>query len=140
VLRPAQYYSLLRLLEVFSEHLAAACEGLMLRAKPAEPAAVTKAREFIAVHHPEPLSLARVSRAVSVSATYFSRRFKETAGMTFIDYLARVRVEKAKSLLQNPGLRISEIALDAGYQSLSQFNRSFKKITGWPPTEFRARL
>ena len=130
---------MLRLVEVFSEHLATVCQELMLRAKPAEPPAMTKARQFIAAHHSEPLSLPQVARAVNMSATYFSKRFKEATGMTFIDYLGRVRIEKAKNLLQNPNLRVSAIALDVGFQSLSQFNRTFKKITGRSPKQLRRR-
>jgi AraC-like DNA-binding protein len=57
--------------------------------------------------------------------------------MTFIDYLGRVRVEKAKNLLRNPNLRISAIALEVGFQSVSQFNRTFKKVTGRPPKQLR---
>ena len=60
--------------------------------------------------------------------------------MTFVDYLSRVRVEKAKNLLQNPGLRVSEIAYDVGFESLSQFNRAFKRITGLTPSYFRKDL
>ena len=78
-----------------------------------------------------------MARAVNASATYFSKRFKETTGMTFIDYLGRVRVEKAKNLLRNPNLRISAIALEVGFQSVSQFNRTFKKVTGRPPKQLR---
>ena len=49
--------------------------------------------------------------------------------MTFTDYLGRVRVEKAKSLLLNPNLRISEIAYAVGFQSLTHFNRVFRELT-----------
>ena len=51
-----------------------------------------------------------------------------------------MRVEKAKSLLPNPNLRISEIAYDIGFQSLTHFNRVFKRITGQSPTSYRQRL
>ena len=48
--------------------------------------------------------------------------------------------EKAKNLLLNPNLRISEVAYEIGFQSLTHFNRVFKKITGQSPTEFRSKL
>ena len=61
-------------------------------------------------------------------------------GMTFTDYLARVRIEKVKNLLLNPHKRVSEAAYEAGFQSLSQFNRVFRRIAGESPTTFRDRL
>jgi YesN/AraC family two-component response regulator len=57
--------------------------------------------------------------------------------MTFTDYLGRVRVEKTKNLLLNPNLRTSEIAYTVGFQSLTHFNRIFRKLTGESPTHFR---
>lgn len=139
VLRPAQYESLVRLLTIFAVHLGACANELALRPPGTEPAAVAKARRFITAYHSEEISLSRVAQVVNTSATYFSKRFKEVAGMTFVDYLGRVRVEKAKALLRNPSLRISTVALEVGFQSLSQFNRTFRKVTGRSPKEFRAR-
>lgn len=59
--------------------------------------------------------------------------------MTFIEYLGRVRIEKAKNLLQNPNLCVSAIALEVGFRSVSQFNRTFKKVTGRSPKQLRPR-
>ena len=139
VLRPGQYESLIRLLTIFAGHLAASGDKLLLRGNETEPAAVIKARRFVDAHHAGGLSLSQVARAVNASATYFSKRFKEATGMTFIEYLGRVRVEKAKNLLQNPNLRVSTIALEVGFQSVSQFNRTFRKVTGRSPRQWRPR-
>ena len=51
-----------------------------------------------------------------------------------------MRIEKAKNLLLNPNLRISEIAYEVGFQSLTHFNRVFKKLVGQSPTDYRAQL
>jgi AraC-like DNA-binding protein len=51
-----------------------------------------------------------------------------------------MRLEDARDRLLNPNLRISEIAYDVGFQSLTQFNRTFKRVFGQSPTEFRARV
>ena len=75
-----------------------------------------------------------------MSAFYFCKMFKKATGLTFTDYLARVRVEKVKNLLLNPHKRISEAAFEAGFQSLSQFNRVFRRIAGEAPTVYRERL
>ena len=104
----------------------------------AEPAQIWKARNFISEHFTDELSLAKVAKAVSISANYLSERFKQVTGMNFVEYVSCTRFQKAHNLLRNSDLRISEIAFAVGFQSLSQFNRVFKRLSGKPPTAFRA--
>jgi AraC-like DNA-binding protein len=99
---------------------------------------IWKARTFIHAHSGEELSLGKVARAANTSPNYFSEKFKEATGTTFVNYVARARFEKAASLLREPKMRVSEIAFAVGFQSLSQFNRVFKKFAGKSPTEYRA--
>ena len=61
-------------------------------------------------------------------------------GINFTEYVSRLRTEKAKNLLLNPNLRVSEIAYEVGFQSLTHFNRVFKKVVGESPTEYRGHL
>jgi len=103
----------------------------------AEPVEIWKARNFIHQYSDDELSLTKVAKFVHISANYLSEKFKEVAGINFVDYVARIRVGKAYDLLQNSNLRISEIAFAVGFQSLSQFNRVFKKFTRKSPTQFR---
>ena len=103
----------------------------------AEPVEIWKARKFIHEHADEELSLTEVGKVVNISANHLSEKFKEVAGINFVDYVARIRVGKACDLLRNSSLRISEIAFAVGFQSLSQFNRVFKKLTQKSPTQFR---
>ena len=103
----------------------------------AEPVEIWKARKFIHEHADEELSLTEVGKAVNISGNHLSEKFKEVTGINFVDYISRIRVAKARDLLQNPNLRISEIAFAVGFQSLSQFNRVFKKLTRKSPTQFR---
>jgi AraC-like DNA-binding protein/ligand-binding sensor protein len=137
VIPKRQYDSIVRLLVIFSQHLAAVSNQLMVREETAEAPMIARARTYIADHQGEELSLKEVARAVNTSAFYFCKMFKQATGLTFTDYLARVRVEKVKNLLLNPHKRISEAAFEAGFQSLSQFNRVFKKIEGLSPSDFR---
>jgi AraC-like DNA-binding protein len=138
---PRQHYdSILRLLAIFAQHLAAVSNQLLVQGAAAEAPAITRARRLIADRHTEELSLGEVARAVNMSAFYFCKSFKKATGMTFTDYLARVRVEKVRNLLLNPHKRVSEAAYEAGFQSLSQFNRVFRRIAGEAPTAYRARL
>ena len=91
-------------------------------------------------HQAEKISLGNVAKAVNMSAFYFCKMFKKLAGINFTDYLSRVRIERAQNLLLNPNLRVSEIAFEVGFQSLTHFNRVFKKITGQSPTDYRGQL
>jgi len=104
----------------------------------AEPVEIWKARKFIEEHSSEELSLTRVAQAVNIIANYLSEKFKGVTGVNFVEYVARVRFEKACDLLENGDRRISEIAFAVGFQSLSQFNRTFKKLSGRSPSAFRA--
>jgi len=140
VVTKKQYESILRLLSIFAQHLASLSNQLMVKEETSEPPVITKARNYIAEHQDDDLTLAQVAQSVNTSAFYFCKMFKKATGMTFTDYLARVRVEKVKNLLLNPHKRVSEAAFEAGFQSLSQFNRVFRKIAGESPSTFREKL
>jgi AraC-like DNA-binding protein len=135
-----QYESILRLLAIFAQHLSALSNQLMVQEATAESPAIAKARLYIADRYAEELSLTMVAQAVNMSAFYFCKSFKKATGMTFTDYLARMRVEKVKGILLNPHIRVSEAAYEAGFQSLSQFNRVFRRIAGESPSLYRDRL
>jgi AraC-like DNA-binding protein len=140
VITKHQYGSILRLLSVFARHLAELGTQLAEQQKQAEPPAVAKARVVIAERHADALALGEVAQAVNMSAFYFCKTFKKATGLTFTAYLARVRIEKVKNLLLNPHKRVSEAAFEAGFQSLSQFNRVFHRLVGEHPSAWRERL
>lgn len=140
VLTKQQYESILRLLTIFAQHLSTLSTQLIVKEQQAESPVIAKARSYIADHQEEDLSLNNVAQAVNMSAFYFCKTFKKSTGMTFTEYLARVRIEKVKNLLLNPHKRISEAAFEAGFQSLSQFNRVFRKVAGESPTTYRERI
>jgi AraC-like DNA-binding protein len=135
-----KYSAIVRLLTFFAEQLSTLINQIVLERQNAEPPLVQKAREYIAQHRMEPLSLAAVAQASGASVFHFCKVFKKSTGLKFTDYVARVRLEDAKTQLLNPSRRISEVAYDVGFQSLTQFNRMFKRIFGQSPTEFRAHL
>ncbi len=139
VLEKKQYEAVLRLLIIFAQHLSSLSNQLMVINEKPESPMITKAKLFISEHQGEEISLRQVSQSVNTSAFYFCKMFKQATGLTFTDYLARVRIEKVKNLLQNPHMRISEAAFEAGFQSLSQFNRVFRKIAGEAPTVWREK-
>lgn len=103
----------------------------------AEPVEIWKARNFICEHSAEELSLTQVAKAVNISPNYLSEKFKQVTGINFVDHVARTRFEKARILLHDTRLRVSEVAFAVGFQSLSQFNRVFKRLAGTSPTQYR---
>ncbi|HWW00162.1 MAG TPA: helix-turn-helix domain-containing protein [Candidatus Acidoferrum sp.] len=132
--------SAITLLRIFAQHLSMLSNQVMVRQQNAEPPMITKAKAYIEEHQTEELSLGQVARAVATSTFYFCKMFRKMTGINFTDYLARVRIEKSKNLLLNPNLRVSEIAYEVGFQSLTHFNRVFKKLLGQSPTDYRAHL
>jgi AraC-like DNA-binding protein len=140
VLSKKQYASMLRLLTIFGQHLSILSNQLSTQAEAAEPQAIMRAREFIAKNQDRAVSLAEVAQAVNTSTFYFCKLFKKATGLTFTDYLSRVRIEKAKNLLLNPNVRVSEVAYEVGFQSLTHFNRMFRKLTGESPSAYRSSL
>jgi AraC-like DNA-binding protein len=140
VVSKKQFGSVIRLLSVFAQHLSSLSNQLSIAAEAAESPAVTRARVYITEHHSDRVALADVARSVNMSAFHFCKTFKKATGMTFTDYLARVRVEKVKNLMLNPHMRVSEAAFEAGFQSLSQFNRVFRRVAGESPSAFRERI
>ncbi|MEO8043885.1 MAG: AraC family transcriptional regulator [Spartobacteria bacterium] len=102
------------------------------------PADIWRARSYIEEHLEEEISLAKVARFAGISPNHLSEKFKAVSGIKFVDYIAHARFERARSLLPDRHLRISEIAFEVGFQSLSQFNRVFKRLSGLSPTEYRA--
>lgn len=140
VLSPAKHDSVVKLLTIFAQHLSMVSNQVIVHQKNAEPPVITRAKEYIQQHEADELSLGEVAKAVNTSSFYFCKLFKKVTGLNFTHYVSRVRVEKAKNLLLNPNLRVSEIAFEVGFQSLTHFNRVFKKIIGQSPTEYRAQL
>ena len=140
VVPPKEHDSAIKLLTIFAQHLSMVSNQVFIQRENAEPPVIAKARAYIHEHQTEELSLTQVAKAVNMSSYYFCKMFKKVAGINFTDYVARVRIEKSKNLLLNPNLRVSEIAFEVGFQSLTHFNRVFKKILGQSPTEYRAQL
>ena len=140
VLSGEEYEAVVRLLQIFAQHLALVGNQLLIQQTHAEPPAITQAKQYILDHQADDLTLGQVAKAVNTSSFYFCKMFKKATGLHFTQYLARVRIEKAKNLLLNPNLRVSEIAFEVGFQSLTHFNRVFKKLVGQSPTDYRNQL
>jgi AraC-like DNA-binding protein len=137
---PDKYNAIVRLLTFFSEQLSALINQIVIEKQNLEPLFVVRARQYIDKHKTEELSLAGVAKAAGASVFHFCKVFHKSTGLKFTDYVARVRLKDARIQLLNPSRRISEVAYDVGFQSLTQFNRTFKRVFGQSPTEFREHL
>jgi AraC-like DNA-binding protein/ligand-binding sensor protein len=140
VLSAKEHEAMVKLLQIFAQHLSLVTNQIVVQTENAEPPVITRAKEFIKKNLTEDISLGQVAKAVNTSTFYFCKMFKKVTGINFTDYVSRTRIENAKNLLLNPNLRVSEIAYEVGFQSLTHFNRVFKKVIGQSPTEYRGQL
>lgn len=140
VCEPASYEAALAMLESFAFQLGEWAHRLVFANAQLEPEPVRRAKAFIMSHLAEPLSLEGVADEVHVSPFHFCKIFKRATGLTFTDYVNRARVEKAKRMLMRPQVTITDVAYDVGFQSLSHFNRCFRRIASESPTGFRVRM
>lgn len=132
-----RFESCMRLLEIFASHLSMVASQLALHRNHGTCPGIRRAIAFIHENLSKPLELEAAARCASLSTSYFSTKFKESTEMAFTQYVATARVEAAKKLLVDGAARISEIAFDVGFQSLTHFNRVFKGVTGLSPTQYR---
>lgn len=95
---------------------------------------------YIRENFAQPITLDEVARSVFLSPFYFSHLFMDELGITFMEYLTRVRMEEAKKLLSDKSLSMQAIAEGVGYDDASYFSKVFKKNVGVTPNKYRARL
>lgn len=98
---------------------------------------IRTAKQYIQQHFHEPITLEDVCAATGFSVSYFSTLFKKETGEGFSKYLTRIRIEQAKTLLQDTGLSVAEICERVGYNDLKHFTVTFKKATNLNPGQYR---
>lgn len=101
------------------------------------PSKVVAAIHYIQTHLHEPLSVAQLADQASLNIDYFSRIFTQHTGERPLTYILQKRIERSQFLLSTSKLSLSDIALEAGFDSLSYFSKSFKKITGQSPSAYQ---
>lgn len=95
---------------------------------------------YIEAHYTQDITLQDISARFHLNREYISRKFKTKFQETLIDYVNRIRVEKAKMLLLNPHLRMAQIAQMIGYHDEKYFSRVFKKLTQTSPNDYRKAM
>ncbi len=95
---------------------------------------------FVDFHYMEPLNLESLAGRYSVNKNYLSTRFHKEVGMTVTDYINLTRVRRSLKLLSGTTLSMPEIAERCGFSDANYFTRTFRKIHGSTPTEYRKSL
>ena len=140
VIPPKQFQASVQLLTILTKFLVEDLNHNLLTTHDHDEPCIVSAKNFILAQANEPLHLRDVAEHIHVSTQYFCKFFKKATGMGFSEFLGRARVENAKQALANSVLSIGEVADQAGFGSLSQFNRTFRRYVGCSPKEYRASL
>lgn len=134
---PRKVEALVHLLELVVKQLTERVTAAATEAS-AQPVAVERACALVRAEcMVQEITLEGVARRCGVSAGHLSRQFHRATGWTFREYVARVRAEAARELLRDRRRRVTEVAFEAGFQSVSQFHRVFRKVYGMAPGEMR---
>lgn len=96
---------------------------------------VMRARDILLEHLDSPITIKELARKVAMNECYLKKGFKAMFGTTVYDYFQKERMERAKFLLYEQGLSVSEVAMKMGYSCISHFSTAFKKHTGLKPCE-----
>ncbi|HHV74936.1 MAG TPA: response regulator [Thermoanaerobacterium sp.] len=101
---------------------------------------IAKAIDYINKNYHKEVKLYDVAQMLSISYHYFSKMFKEETKCNFVDYITRVRIEKAKEFLQDETISVKEVCFKVGYNDPNYFSRIFRKETGMTPTDYKNRV
>ncbi|WNS40779.1 response regulator [Paenibacillus sp. MMS20-IR301] len=101
---------------------------------------IAEVKSFVAKHYDEPISLAELSSRFYINSYYLSQLFKQKTGDTYLNYLAKIRIGKAKELLEKTNYKVYEICKMVGYSDTQHFTRLFEKLAGVKPSEYRKKF
>ena len=96
--------------------------------------------DYIEAHYREEISSASLSRVFGYDKSYFCRRFKTVTGLTPMSYIQILRLETARKIIEDGGLKISEVSAACGFSDAGYFTRRFKKQYGLTPSEYSANI
>ncbi|HEX9045984.1 MAG TPA: AraC family transcriptional regulator, partial [Verrucomicrobiae bacterium] len=99
-----------------------------------------KVEDYVSAHLAEEISVEGLAALVELSASHFAHVFKESTGMTPLQFITRQRITQAQQLIRESSRSLIEVGLEVGYTSPSHFAQVFRRIVGVTPTEFRSSL
>ena len=97
------------------------------------------AKRYIQQNYHKNISLAEVSNIVSMNYSYFSKFFKKETGLSYVEYLTKIRMEEAKRLLGDPTNKVYEVSIKVGYENSKYFTRTFKNYFGASPKDYKVK-
>lgn len=96
--------------------------------------------EYVALHYCDHISLEDCAAVAGFNPSYLSRYFRQHMGVTFQEYIKRLRIDKARWLLRNEKISVTEVSYQSGFKDIKTFNKLFKSECGMTPTQFRRGL
>jgi AraC-like DNA-binding protein/ligand-binding sensor protein len=129
----------IQLMTFFAEHLCTMTQKIIDAETEDSTAIIVTARKYILDHISEEISLPETAKHINRSPGYLSRNFERITGETFTAYVQQARIENVQHLLLHSTMSITEIAFKCGFNSISQFNRTFRKYNDCTPRKFRMK-
>ncbi|MCL2834182.1 MAG: response regulator [Treponema sp.] len=116
------------------------CRSKLLPYNSGQRNEIAAAREYIARHMSERVTVQDIAAEAGISEGYFSHLFKKETGYNVVDYINRQKIEKAASLLENPRVKVADAAAQVGIDNANYFSVIFRKVTGLSPQEYREKI
>jgi AraC-like DNA-binding protein len=136
---PGKLRYMLQNLELVAHHLGLHADKLPMMTSQGEPPLVRRMKELVAADLSILLSVKSISKGLHCSPDYLERVFKKHTGRKVGDFFKLARMERADQLLTGCKSKIAAVAFEAGFGSVSQFNRTFKAFTGYTPKQWRLK-
>ena len=124
---------------LFVRKIRDAAQNLASKSQNSAASLAAAAKSYIDSHYQNDLSLDEISQSLNISPYYFSKLFKEELGITFIEYLTRIRLSRARELLAQGTIPVKDVCTTVGYQDPNYFSRLFRRTEGISPSEYRER-
>lgn len=137
VLAPGVREGLSALFELFANYMADAGYKLMLLRRDGKSRALHLATEYLKSHALAPFKLSETAAAACTSTRTLTRLFKQETGMTVLEFVHKLRIERSRELLADQSRKVAAVAFECGFESVQQFNRVFRKLNRCTPREWR---